>query len=85
MTSNKKVKSQFIFQDGSDIYKKINKKYNQHDQGFVIFGPPGIGKTTFIHNQKGNTNNWIDQDFLFSKLGVKWNQNAKNKYDFKLN
>ena len=80
-----KVKSMFMFTNGSKVYKKFNKKYKQHKKGYIILGPPGIGKTTYVRNQKGDMKDWIDSDDLFGKLGVNWHQNEKNKDDFKLN
>jgi ABC-type multidrug transport system ATPase subunit len=53
-----------MFCDGSNVYKK-------YKTGYVILGPPGIGKTTFVKGQIGKKKNWIDQDELFSELGVK--------------
>ena len=75
----------FMFCDGSKIYKKFNKFYKKHKEGYVILGPPCIGKTRFVKNQKGMKKNWIDQDDLYNELGVKWRYNEKNKNDFKLN
>lgn len=41
-----------MFTDGSKAYKKFDKLYKNHKKGYVILGPPGIGKTTFVKNQK---------------------------------
>ena len=75
----------FMFTNGKKVYDNyINKyKYKKHKKGYVILGPPGIGKTTFVKNQK--TKNWIDQDDLFNDLGIDWHFNEKNENDFKLN
>ena len=75
----------FMFTDASSVYSKYDKKYNKHDKGYVILGPPGIGKTTFVRNQSGKKKDWIDQDDLFKDLGVKWHFNMKNEKDFQLN
>ena len=83
--NNTKSKSMFMFTDASSVYSKYDKKYNKHDKGYVILGPPGIGKTTFVRNQSGKKKDWIDQDNLFSDLGVKHKLNMKNEKDFKLN
>ena len=72
---------EFMFCDGSKVYKEYNKKYKKHEIGYVILGPPGIGKTTFVINQKGDKKDWIDQDDLFNDLGVKWNMYKKNNND----
>jgi len=79
------TKAKFMFNDGAAVYSKYDKKYIKHDKGYVILGPPGIGKTTFIRNQKGSKKDWIDQDDLFRDLGVKHHFNNKNKDDFRLN
>lgn len=73
------------FQKADNVYNDYIKKYNykKHKKGYVILGPPGIGKTTFVRNQK--TKNWIDQDDLFNDLGLDWHYNEKNENDFKLN
>ena len=75
----------FKFEKADKVYKNYIKKfkYKKHKKGYVILGPPGIGKTTFVQNQK--TKNWIDQDDLFNDLGVEWHYNEKNENDFKLN
>lgn len=73
------VQSQFMFIDGSHIYTK----YKQHNKGYVILGPPAIGKTTFIRNQ--TIQDWTDTDDLFYDLNLNWHLNEMNKNDFKLN
>ena len=80
-----KVKSSFMFTDGSKAYKKFDKLYKNHKKGYVILGPPGIGKTTFVKNQKVKKFDWIDSDDLLGELGVKWHQNESNPNDFRLN
>lgn len=79
------TKGKFMFNDATAVYTKYDKKYKKHDKGYVILGPPGIGKTTFVRNQKGSKKDWIDQDDLFRDLGVKWHFNNNNENDFKLN
>ena len=66
-----KVKSKFMFTDGKDVYE--NYKYKPYNKGFVILGPPGIGKSYFVSHQlkTKDKKGWVDQDNLFSKLGVK--------------
>ena len=80
-----KVKSTFMFTSGNKVYNKFNKKYKKHKKGYVILGPPGIGKTTYVRNQEGELKDWIDADYLLGQLGVKWHQNEKNYNDRKLN
>ena len=41
------------FTDGADIYKDFNTAYKRHKKGYIILGPPGIGKTYFVDSQKG--------------------------------
>ncbi len=53
------------FTDGEDVYKDFNTKYKRHKKGYIILGPPGIGKTHFINSQKGKKKDWIDVDQLF--------------------
>ena len=83
--SNSVAKGMFMFKDAKAVYSKYNKKYKKHNKGYVILGPPGIGKTTFVRNQKGSKKDWIDQDDLFRDLGVKHHFNNKSDDDFKLN
>ena len=83
--NNTHSKSMFMFTDANSVYSKYDKKYNKHDKGYVILGPPGIGKTTFVRNQSGKKKDWIDQDDLFRDLGVKHHFNMKNEKDFQLN
>jgi hypothetical protein len=79
------IKSTFMFAKGDNVYSKYINQYKKHKKGYVILGPPGIGKTTFVRNQRDNIKNWIDQDDLFQDLGVNWHLNENNKDDFKLN
>lgn len=76
----------FKFCDGSDVYDEYQKKYNykKHKKGYIILGPPGIGKTTFVYNQKGKKD-WIDADDILGSLGVKWHHNPGNMDDLSLN
>lgn len=81
------VKSQFMFADGKKVYSKYKKEYITHKKGYVVIGPPCVGKTTYCNRQplvKGKKA-WVDSDKLFGSLGVKWHQNEKNPVDFKLN
>ena len=73
------------FTDGSKVYQDFDTVYKKHKKGYVILGPPGIGKTTYVKNQKGNLKDWIDVDDLFGykSLGIKWN-NPKNLDDERL-
>lgn len=73
------IQSQFMFTDGSHIYKK----YKKHNKGYVILAPPASGKTTFIRNQ--TIQNWTDTDDLFYDLNLNWHLNEQNKDEFKLN
>ena len=73
------------FTDGADIYKDFNTAYKRHKKGYIILGPPGIGKTYFVDSQKGKKKNWIDVDQLFGpeSLNVDWN-NSKDQDDSRL-
>ena len=81
-----KLKSKFMFVDGARAYKFFDKNYNKHKKGYVILGPPGCGKTTFIKNQSEKKKNWVDADDLLgpNSLNVQWNLNSNNPDDFKL-
>lgn len=74
-----------MFSNGKKVYKNFDREYKKHKKGYVILGPPGVGKTTFVKNQKGKKKDWIDSDDLLSSLGVKWHQNEKNLMDLRLN
>tara|TARA_B100000767_G_scaffold61402_2_gene57201 strand:+ start:5109 stop:5603 length:495 start_codon:yes stop_codon:yes gene_type:complete len=65
------------FIDGKKIYEDLETEYKRHSKGYVILGPPGIGKTTFVNSQKGIIKDWIDTDVLFGKenLNVNWQNN----------
>ena len=65
------------FIDGQDVYDDFNSAYKRHKKGYIILGPPGIGKTTFVNSQKGSKKDWIDTDTLFGSksLNVNWNNN----------
>jgi GTPase SAR1 family protein len=80
---SKSVKSTFAFTSGKTVYDDLGKKFIKQKKAYVILGPPGVGKTTFVKKQKEKI--WVDVDPLFSKLGVKWHQNAKNPVDMRLN
>jgi hypothetical protein len=80
-----KVKSTFMFANGNKVYKNFDKYYKKHKKGYVILGPPGIGKTTYVKNQEGDLKDWIDSDDLLGELGVRWHQNESNPIDFELN
>lgn len=80
-----KIKSNFSFCNGTKKYNLINKYYKKHKKGYLILGPPGIGKTFFIKNQKGNLKNWIDSDDLCGEFNVKWHLNNNNLIEQKLN
>ena len=73
------------FTDGQEIYQNLEKIYKRHPKGYVILGPPGIGKTTFVNSQKGIKRDWIDSDVIFGNenLNVNW-QNNQNNIDEKL-
>ena len=72
-----------MFCDGSKIYDNYSKTYKKHKKGYVILGPPGIGKTHYVKHQKEN--NWIDQDDLYNDLGVEWHYKENDKKYSKLN
>lgn len=74
-----------MFTSDTKVYSKYNKYYKKHKKGYVILGPPGIGKTTFVKNQVGKKKDWIDQDDLYYDLGVNWHLNKNNDKEFKLN
>ena len=38
-----------------------------HSAGYIILGPPGIGKTTFV---LAHSTDWVDADDIFSALGL---------------
>ena len=82
---NKNIQSNYMFQSGKHIYKVFEHDYHKHSQGYVILGPPGIGKTTFVQNQPGEKKNWVDSDDLLGDLGVNWHQNETEQNDLKLN
>ena len=80
------ISSKKMFIDGIVAYKNIDKSYNKHEKGIVILGPPGIGKSTWLKNQKKTKGkkDWIDTDYLSTKLNVKHNLNKTNPIDFEL-
>lgn len=56
-------KTPLMFNDGTEVYKELAKKYRTHDNGFFILAPSGAGKTHFIKSQKEL--HWIDGDDLW--------------------
>lgn len=52
-----------VFQDGTDIYNELAKKYITHKTGFFIMAPSGAGKTHFVKSQKEL--HWLDGDELW--------------------
>jgi len=80
------ITSKKMFIDGISVYNNIDKSYNKHKKGIVILGPPGIGKSTWLKNQKKTKGkkDWIDTDYLSTKLNVKHNLNKTNPIDFEL-
>ena len=78
-------------QKPNNYLKNTFSKFRTHEKGCVIFGAPGIGKTTYIINQKpkDGKKDWIDTDDLFGKKGTNAHFNAVNKNPsssaFKLN
>lgn len=73
----------FKFTDGTSVYQHFDKEYKRHEKGYVILGPSGMGKTTYIRSQKEK--NWIDSDDLLGQLGVNWHHNEDDNVQFKLN
>ena len=68
-------------QKPNNYLKNTFSKFKTHEKGCVIFGAPGIGKTTYIINQKpkDGKKDWIDTDDLFGKKGTNAHFNAVNK------
>jgi hypothetical protein len=55
----------------TNIFNDYEKKgFKRHTDGYLIIGPPGVGKSTFANNQKEK--NWIDMDTMYDKLGLNW-------------
>ena len=64
-----------------DLWAKQHNK-NIHDQGRIVLGAPGIGKTTFA---SGNYD-WVDADEIFKDLGVhteEWHNVRHNLQEIK--
>ena len=80
-----KIQSQFYFSNGKKKYNLINKVYKTHKKGYIILGPPGIGKTYFVKRQIGKIKNWIDADDLCGEFNVQWHLNEKNLVEQRLN
>lgn len=38
-----------------------------HSRGYIVLGPPGIGKTTFVES---HSSAWVDADEIFPALGL---------------
>lgn len=79
------IRSKFMYSDATKVYDEYNKDYDMDGNGYIILGPPGCGKTTYIKNQIGNKKKWIDADDLLNDLGVNWHLNKLNRNDFRLN
>ena len=45
----------------------LEHQKQRHASGYIILGPPGIGKTTFVGE---HPHTWIDADNIFSDLGI---------------
>ncbi|MBI3984080.1 hypothetical protein HY346_02160, partial [Candidatus Microgenomates bacterium] len=52
-----------VYADGTEVYKKLAKKYRIHATGYYILAPSGAGKTHFINSQE--VKHWIDGDVLW--------------------
>jgi len=83
------IQSCFMFTSGDKVYDKYNKLYNKHIKGYIILGPPGIGKTYYCDNiQKCDIKGkkeWIDADRICGDLCVKWHLNETNNIEQRLN
>lgn len=78
-----KIKSKFGFSSATKVYDDLEKKYVVKKKGYTILGPPCSGKSYFVKNQSKKI--WVDSDYLFSKLGVKWHLNETNPTEKRLN
>ena len=79
----------FIFNNNSkNIQKYIKNKYKKFKKGYLIYGPPCIGKTYWMNNQKGKKKSWVDgDDFLLNINAINkniWNNPDINSDNFKL-
>jgi len=83
------IQSCFMFTSGDKVYDEYNKLYNKHTKGYIILGPPGIGKTYYCDNiQKCDIKGkkeWIDADRICGDLCVKWHLNETNNIEQRLN
>lgn len=57
-----------IYEDGSNFFKELEKKFKRHEKGFFILTPSGAGKTYYCKRQ--NEQNWIDGDDLYFDTGA---------------
>lgn len=75
--------TKFGFIDKKEVFDKYFKKYGENKFGYIILGPPCVGKTTFVNSELNSS--WIDSDDIMEELGASWHFNESNKTNIKLN
>ena len=56
----------------TDVCNRFSRLYTRHTRGAILLAPPGSGKTTYVHQQPKEARHWIDQDELYTDMGLIW-------------
>jgi hypothetical protein len=57
------INTPIVFNDGTDVFKKLKKEYITHKKGRFILAASGTGKSYYVNNQKDR--HWIDGDYFW--------------------
>lgn len=64
------------------VCNRFSNKYTRHTRGAILLAPPGSGKTTYVRQQSQDTRHWVDQDELYSEIGLTWSDSEADPSAF---